>query len=207
MNEGSLRVAVLGPVWFPVPPSGYGGIEWIVSLLADGLVDAGHDVTLFASGDSLTKAKLAYVYAEAPSQLDRTFALGAQPRARLLHERADEFDVINDHTGMPAARSAGSSTTPVVHTVHGPLDGEPGAIYEQVARVAPQRRPDLAVDEPAASRSPTCPGSRTARTRSTSRVYPCKPHRGDYLLFLGRHEPRQGLPPRDRGRDGDAGCR
>src|SRR5439155_20415193 len=49
-----VRVAVLSPVWFPVPPSGYGGIEWIVSLLADGLVDAGHDVTLFASGDSRT---------------------------------------------------------------------------------------------------------------------------------------------------------
>ena len=44
------------------PPSGYGGIEWVVSLLADGLADAGHDVTLFASGDSRTKAKLAAVF-------------------------------------------------------------------------------------------------------------------------------------------------
>ena len=52
-----MRVAVLSPVWFPVPPSGYGGIEWIVSLLADGLADAGHDVTLFASGDSRTRAR------------------------------------------------------------------------------------------------------------------------------------------------------
>ena len=49
---------MISPVWFPVPPTGYGGIEWIVWLLADGLVDAGHDVTLFASGDSHTKAKL-----------------------------------------------------------------------------------------------------------------------------------------------------
>ena len=46
-----MRIAVLSPVWFAVPPSGYGGIEWVVSLLADGLVDAGHDVTIFASGD------------------------------------------------------------------------------------------------------------------------------------------------------------
>ena len=59
MTGDSLRIAVISPVWFPVPPTGYGGIEWIVSLLADGLADAGHDVTLFASGDSLTKAKLA----------------------------------------------------------------------------------------------------------------------------------------------------
>jgi len=50
----SLRIALISPVWFRVPPDGYGGIEWVVSLLADSLVDAGHDVTLFASGDSHT---------------------------------------------------------------------------------------------------------------------------------------------------------
>ncbi|MFL5948633.1 MAG: hypothetical protein ACJ743_09245, partial [Gaiellaceae bacterium] len=62
-----MRIAVLSPVWFAVPPSGYGGIEWVVSLLADGLVDAGHDVTIFASGDSRTKAQLDYVFEDAPS--------------------------------------------------------------------------------------------------------------------------------------------
>src|SRR5262249_29179268 len=49
-----MNIAILAPPWFAVPPTGYGGIEWVVSLLADGLVDAGHDVTLFASGDSRT---------------------------------------------------------------------------------------------------------------------------------------------------------
>ena len=69
-----LRIAVLAPPWFAVPPTGYGGIEWVVSLLADGLADAGHDVTLFASGDSQTRAKLAYVFEKAPSELiGRTF--------------------------------------------------------------------------------------------------------------------------------------
>ena len=97
-----LRIAVLAPAWFAVPPTGYGGIELVVSLLADGLVDAGHDVTLFASGDSRTRAKLVAVYPEAPSRLiGRT-----QPE--LLHvlsayARADDFDVINDHTGMLGA--------------------------------------------------------------------------------------------------------
>ena len=61
-----LRIAVLSPVWFAVPPTGYGGIELVVSLLADGLVDAGHDVTLFASGDSLTKANLSYIFERRP---------------------------------------------------------------------------------------------------------------------------------------------
>ena len=69
-----MRVAVLSPVWFPVPPSGYGGIEWIVSLLADGLADAGHEVTLFASGDSHTRARLDAVFATAPSErIGQTF--------------------------------------------------------------------------------------------------------------------------------------
>src|SRR6266542_4002224 len=68
-GRARVRIAVLSPVWFPVPPSGYGGIEWVVWLLADGLADAGHDVTLFASGDSRTKARLDFVYPEAPSEL------------------------------------------------------------------------------------------------------------------------------------------
>src|SRR5436305_8971601 len=54
----TMRIAVVAPVWFAVPPTGYGGIELVVSLLADGLADAGHDVTLFASGGSHTTAKL-----------------------------------------------------------------------------------------------------------------------------------------------------
>jgi glycosyltransferase involved in cell wall biosynthesis len=43
-----MRIAVVAPPWYPVPPSGYGGIEWVVSLLADGLTERGHEVTLFA---------------------------------------------------------------------------------------------------------------------------------------------------------------
>src|SRR5919198_750676 len=64
-----MKIAIIAPAWFAVPPSGYGGIEWVVALLADGLVDAGHEVTLFAAGDSRTKAKLVSVYGDAPSAL------------------------------------------------------------------------------------------------------------------------------------------
>ena len=83
-----MRVAVLSPVWFPVPPTGYGGIEWVVSLLADGLVDAGHDVTLFASGDSRTKAELACVYEIAPSaQIGRAQVRRCGTRSRASSAR------------------------------------------------------------------------------------------------------------------------
>ena len=53
-----MRIAVIAPPWYPVPPSGYGGIEWVVSLLADGLTERGHQVTLFAPPGSETGARL-----------------------------------------------------------------------------------------------------------------------------------------------------
>jgi glycosyltransferase involved in cell wall biosynthesis len=185
-----VRVAVLSPVWFPVPPSGYGGIEWIVSLLADGLVEAGHEVSLFASGDSHTKGKLEFVYEVAPSS-----AIGlAQVEVRhalACFARAAEFDVISDHSGPPAAVIGGAVDTPVVHTVHGPLDGEPGELYAEIAKVAPttglisismnQRKP-----------RPELPWIANVPNALEFSVYPFAPHRGDYLLFLGRFSPDKG---------------
>ena len=179
-----MRVAILSPVWFAVPPSGYGGIEWVVSLLADGLVAAGHDVTLFASGDSLSKATLVSVFDQAPSEL-----IG-KTQPELLHalacfDRADEFDVINDHSGPLTIALGGLVETPLLHTVHGPLDGRPGLLYEQLGRLSPdvglisislnQRRP-----KPALNWAANCPNALDLQ------LYPCHPHIGDYLLFLGR---------------------
>ncbi len=185
-----MKVAVLAPCWFPVPPTGYGGIEWVVSLLADGLVEAGHEVTLFASGDSYTKAKLVAIHPVAPSAwIGRSF----WELRHVLHcyERADEFDVINDHSGPFAASLGAAVSTPVVHTVHGPLDGEPGELYDQVARVAPdtglisismnQRKP-----RPDYNWIANCPNALDLS------VYPFRPHRGEYLLFLGRMSPDKG---------------
>ena len=185
-----LRIAVLAPPWFAVPPTGYGGIEWVVSLLADGLADAGHDVTLFASGDSHTRAKLAAIYDVAPSEhIGRSF--WELRHVLSCYERYDEFDVINDHSGPPSAAIGGAVPTPVVHTVHGPLDGEPGEIYEGLARVSPgvglisislnQRKP-----KPHLNWVANCPNALDLS------VYPAKPHRGDYLLFLGRMSPDKG---------------
>jgi hypothetical protein len=109
-----MKIAVISPPWFPVPPTGYGGIEWVVSLLADGLVDAGHEGSLFASGDSKTKATLEAVFPEAPSEwIGRSF----WELRHVLHcyERAGDFDVINDHSGPFAAAlgaSIGSASLP-----------------------------------------------------------------------------------------------
>jgi glycosyltransferase involved in cell wall biosynthesis len=185
-----VRIAILSPPWFPVPPTGYGGIEWIVSLLAEGLVAQGHEVTLFASGDSRTKAELAWVFARAPSeQIGRS--MPELQHILSAYERADDFDVINDHTGPLGAALGALVETPVVHTVHGPLDGEPGEVYESIFRVAPnvglislslnQRRP-----------KPDLNWVANVPNALDLEHYPSNPHKGDYLLFVGRMNHEKG---------------
>ena len=124
------------PVWFPVPPEAYGGTERVVALLADGLVDADHEVTLFASGDSQTRARLESVFHTAPSEwIGHTY--WEMQHAMHAFLKADEFDVVHDHTGMLGLAFGGLIDTPFCHTVHGPLDGQPGRMYEQVLELAP----------------------------------------------------------------------
>jgi glycosyltransferase involved in cell wall biosynthesis len=191
VSEDKLKVAVLSPVWFPVPPTGYGGIELVVSLLADGLVDAGHEVTLFASGDSLTKATLAYVFERAPSELIGR-AIPELRHAMACYTRAEEFDVINDHSGIPAAALGGLVDTPVVHTVHGPLDThEAQDAYRAIAKVAPDVGL-ISISENQRRPMPDLPWVATIPNAIDLSLYPCKPHRGDYLLFLGRFSPDKG---------------
>ena len=134
-----MRVALLAPAWFAVPPVRYGGIEWVVSHLADGLVDRGHDVTLFAAGDSQTKAKLVTSYDEPPSYRIG-LSLPDLHHALTCLERAGEFDVVNDHSGPLACALGQVIETPFCHTTHGPLRGEPGLVYSQIARVCPRVR-------------------------------------------------------------------
>ena len=190
MSAERLRIAVIAPVWFPVPPTGYGGIEWVVWLLADGLVEAGHDVTLFASGDSRTKAKLSAVFETAPSaRIGQT--LPELHHCLACYVRAAEFDVINDHSGLPAAAIGGLIDAPVLHTVHGPLDGEGGAIYELIAQVAPGVRL-ISISMNQRKPKPHLPWVANCPNALDFSLYPVKPHRGDYLLFLGRMSPDKG---------------
>jgi glycosyltransferase involved in cell wall biosynthesis len=185
-----MRVAILSPAWFPVPPAGYGGIEWVVSLLADGLVDAGHDVTLFASGGSRTKAALSFAFEEAPS--DRIGTTDAELRHALAcYERAAQFDVVNDHSGPLGAALGGAVETPVLHTVHGPLTAEAGRLYGSLARVAP-RVGLVSVSDNQRKPCPDLPWVATCHNALDLDLYPVHKERGEYLLFLGRMSPDKG---------------
>lgn len=119
-----MRIAQVSPLYERVPPERYGGTERIVSYLTEELVRLGHEVTLFASGDSLTRARL-----EAPCQralrLDPACQDSLAPHVRMLgqvYRQAHQFDVIHCHTDYLGLSLARSSSTPTVITQHGRLD-------------------------------------------------------------------------------------
>jgi glycosyltransferase involved in cell wall biosynthesis len=122
-----MRIALVAPLYESVPPRLYGGTESVVSWLADELVQRGHEVTLFASGDSRTHARLVSAWPRAlrldPAQPD-PFALHTLELAQAF-SRADDFDVVHCHVDYLAFPYGRLVSTPVVHTLHGRLDLRP----------------------------------------------------------------------------------
>jgi glycosyltransferase involved in cell wall biosynthesis len=119
-----MRIALLSPLFEPVPPQRYGGIERIVGVLCKELVRRGHDVTLFASGDSVTPARLIRCAPRSlrvlPDVQDQ-LALHVVQLTR-VSEMAGEFDVIHNHLGCISYPFARYWPTPNVTTLHGRLD-------------------------------------------------------------------------------------
>ncbi len=185
-----VRIAVLSPVWFPVPPTGYGGIEWVVSLLADGLADAGHDVTLFASGDSRTRAKLVSAFPEPPLNPIGTSWIELH-HALPCYENADEFDVIHDHSSQLVSMMGGLIPTPVVHTVHGPLDDIQLGNYRGLAKLAPQVGL-VSISMNQRKPGPDLPWVANIPNALDLDAFPYHSERGEYLLYLGRLSPDKG---------------
>src|SRR6476469_7452278 len=132
---GVLRIAVLAPPWIPVPAPAYGGIEAVVRLLCAGLVDHGHDVTLFAPPTSTSSAAVQPLLdATHPDEIERCrweADHAARAFAALDVAAADgrPYDVLHDHTGYATLAMADRLRTPVVHTVHGPFDADNRDFY------------------------------------------------------------------------------
>ena len=138
-----MRIAQVAPPWLTVPPSNYGGVEAVVGTLTEGLVQRGHDVTLFASGPSTTSARQRSHYNEPlGTAAGYDNPLLALPHVLEAYACADEFDVIHDHT-FPIGPALGAmlARPPVVHTVHTPPDnprahGTYGLLHRRIALVA-----------------------------------------------------------------------
>jgi glycosyltransferase involved in cell wall biosynthesis len=119
-----MRIAQIAPLYEAVPPKFYGGTERVVSYLTEALVDLGHDVTLFASGDSKTNAHLDAAWPRA-LRLDPSIRDAFAPHMLLLEhvrQRAHEFDVLHFHLDYMPFSLFSRLDTPFVTTLHGRLD-------------------------------------------------------------------------------------
>jgi glycosyltransferase involved in cell wall biosynthesis len=131
-----VRIALVAPPWIAVPPPGYGGIEWVTYLLAEELVALGHDVTLYATGDSRTSAELvSFLPTAAPARMHDPGIDAHHMGEVFRHIRAraagdDGYDVVHDHNEWLGAAFAHTLPMPVVFTHHNALVPERKRVYE-----------------------------------------------------------------------------
>jgi glycosyltransferase involved in cell wall biosynthesis len=182
-----LRVAVLAPISWRVPPRHYGPWEQFASLLTEGLVERGVDVTLFATADSETAARLASVvprgYSEDPD---------ADPKvSECLHiahvfERADEFDLIHNNFDFLPLTYSELVETPVLTTIHGFSSPRILAVYQRYNATSSY----VAISD--SDRDPTLDYLATIHHGIDTDAFALQATAGRYLLFFGRIHPDKG---------------
>jgi len=183
-----MRIAQVAPPWLAVPPQGYGGIEWVVALLADGLAERGHDVTLFATGDSHTKAKLEFVYPTAPGpRLINDPTLDATHTMHALRDAAS-FDVVHVHSPFSALAAAVELSVPVIHTLHGSFTDDMRRLYSEVG----DRAWFVAISRDQQRHMPELNYGGVVYNGVDLPHYPLREDKDDFVLFLGRASPDKG---------------
>jgi glycosyltransferase involved in cell wall biosynthesis len=189
-GHGRLRIAQVAPLHESVPPRLYGGTERIVSYLTEELVAAGHDVTLFASGDSRTSARLVAGCARALRLANCADAL-APHLAMVEHvaRRAHDFDVVHFHIDYLHFPVSSRERYRHVTTLHGRLDlPDIAPVFARFADV-----PVVSISD--AQRAPLrdIAWQATVHHGFPEALYRFEPRPGDYLAFLGRISPEKGI--------------
>lgn len=183
-----LRIAVIAPPWFEIPPSGYGGIEALCHWLTEGLVAQGHDVTLVAAGRDATTARFVRTY-ETPPTERLGEALPEVTHAGLAFASLRDlgpFDVVHDHT-LVGPLLAHAWEAPVVVTAHGPVDGELGTYYSTL----PPNAHLVAISNAQRNNNPDLRWAETIHNGIPVGDYPFVEDKDDFALFLGRMSPEK----------------
>ena len=184
-----MKIAIIAPPWVPVPPPAYGGTEAVLDTLARGLQDAGHEILLYATGDSTCEVPGAFTFEQALGTVS-TGAASELCHVLEAYERLLDWepDVIHDHTlvGPVYSRRFGM---PVVTTNHGPFHGELGPLYRVIARTVPL----IAISDHQASSAEDTPIAAVIHHGIDVDTHPMGEGEGGYALFLGRMSPDKGV--------------
>jgi glycosyltransferase involved in cell wall biosynthesis len=182
-----LRIGVISSIAHRTPPRGYGPWEQVASTLTEGLVALGHEVTLFATGGSVTTARL---HAEAPYGYEEDHRVDPKTYEALhiaaVFERAGEFDVISNQFDFLPLTYSRLVTTPVVTTIHGFSSERILPVYRAYDDIAHY----VAISD--ADRHPDLTYAATIHHGIDMGAFTFRPNAGDYLLFLGRIHPDKG---------------
>lgn len=185
-----MRIAMLAPLYESVPPARYGGTERVVDWLCRELVRAGHQVTLFGSGDSTTPARLVPIVERALRPVGAPLLDPVACHLLAIEaaaERASEFDVVHSHVDYLPFRTFADLPVPLLTTLHGRLDVEGlGEIYRRWRRF-----PLVSISY--AQRRPLPDATWLANVHHGLPLGDYEPGagRGDYFVFLGRISPEK----------------
>jgi glycosyltransferase involved in cell wall biosynthesis len=182
----AMRIGMVAPPWAPIPPDLYGGIEQAVDNLARGLHRAGHEVLLFATGDSTCPVPRQSLLAVAEG-VRMGFSVPEVRHVMAAYEAVSDFDVVHDHTIVGPLYAERYPDLPVVTTVHGPLNEELADIYRRLA----VRVPLIGISEALGRAAPDIPMARVIHHAVDTDAFSVGPG-GDYCLFLGRMSPDKG---------------
>jgi glycosyltransferase involved in cell wall biosynthesis len=185
-----MRIAQVSPLFEAVPPKLYGGTERVVYYLTEELVRGGHDVTLFASADSVTSATLISTVVKA-LRLDTNCEDQLAPHIAQLYDvinRAGQFDIIHYHTGYLHFPFSQTCSTPDITTLHGKLSiPELQYIYQRF------HQPVVSISNQQRKALPYANFVGTVYHGLPVDLHPMGKGNGNYLAFLGRISPEKGI--------------
>jgi glycosyltransferase involved in cell wall biosynthesis len=177
---------MLAPPWIPVPPSGYGGVESVVSVLTEALVDRGHAVTLLCAPGSRSGARVLALLDEShPDEIERSlYESDHVSRAFAEIDRGTpEFDIVHDHCGFTALAMADRLDVPLVHTLHGPFTTATATFYAHHGHKA--GLVGISRAQWASAPAGLEPADVIANPIEMD-AWPLREHKADYLLWIGR---------------------
>jgi len=190
-----IKIAQIAPIWYPLPPKKYAGVERIVTALTNGLVEKGHKVTLFATGNTKTKAQLKFIRKKSLTEDKIPWAdvFGELYHLSFVFKNLKNYDIAHFHTDLKTILFQDFTKTPTLYTIHHPLDKNQTIQIEILKKY--QNKLNFCF-----------------LSKSAKKLYPLKiknswvvyngidlnnfsfnPSPKDYLLWVGRIEPYKGV--------------